>query len=136
MRVSGIQVDPADRLAGLDVQADGIEPDMRAVGVALHPDLDRRFAGEGQAGPCETGEETPADLQDTVSATASLRGHPRLVGLRHMPQHHMRMGLLDAGMPGVEIDIDVVDLAAGSGEIVEALVLVGEILDPAACRPC
>ena len=46
-----------------------------------------------------------------------------------MPQHHVRMGLLDPGMAGVEVDIDMVDLAARRGEIIEALVLVGQVLD-------
>src|SRR3546814_16071306 len=32
-------IDPAHRLAGLDEQADGVEPDMRAVGIASHLDL-------------------------------------------------------------------------------------------------
>src|SRR5215213_380437 len=41
MRVSGIPIDPTDRLAGLDVKADRIEPYMRAIWLALHPDLDR-----------------------------------------------------------------------------------------------
>jgi hypothetical protein len=40
MRVAGIPVDPADGPPWLDVKADRVEPYMRAVRFALHPDLD------------------------------------------------------------------------------------------------
>jgi hypothetical protein len=66
MGVAKIQVDPADSLAWLDMETDRIEPDMRAVGIAVHPDLDW-LVGQQQPGPCQTGEETPASPQD-VSA--------------------------------------------------------------------
>jgi hypothetical protein len=56
--VSGVQIDPADRLTRLDALADWIEPHMRAIRVALHPDLDR-FTGERKTGPYQTGEDTP-----------------------------------------------------------------------------
>ncbi len=128
MGVPRIEVDPADRLARLDAKADRIEPDVRAVRIALHPDLDC-LSGEREPGPCETGEETPADPQDMSARRASLRRHPRLVGLRDVPQDDMGMGLLDTGVAGVEVDVHMVDLAAGRGEIVEALVLVREVLD-------
>jgi hypothetical protein len=43
--------------------------------------------------------------------------YSRLIGGGNMPQDDMRMRLLHAGMPGVEIDIDMVDIAAGRGEV-------------------
>src|SRR4051794_17186907 len=49
------------------------------------------------------------------------RGHARLVGLRHMPEHDVVVRLLDPGVAGVEIHVDMVDLAARGGEIVELL---------------
>ena len=128
MGVARVQVDPADRLARLDAEADRIEPDMRAIGIALHPDLDR-FRGERKPGPCQTGEEAPADLQDMSARDHHFAATRCLVGLRNVPQDDMRMGLLDPRMAGVEVDVHMIDLAAGRGEIVEALVLVGEVLD-------
>src|SRR5215217_3059780 len=67
MRVAGVKVDPVDRLARLNVDPDRVEPDVRSVGVALHQDLHRSFARKGRTGNCETGEETPAELE-SVSA--------------------------------------------------------------------
>src|SRR5690348_667461 len=45
------------------------------------------------------------------------RSHARLVGLRHVPEHHVVVRLLHPGVAGVEIHVDVVDLAARGCEI-------------------
>src|SRR3954469_2137866 len=45
------------------------------------------------------------------------RSYARLVGLRHMPEHDVVVRLLDPGVASVEVHGDVVDLAAGRGEI-------------------
>ena len=63
MGIPRVQVDPADRLTRLDAKANRVEPDLRAVRIALHPDLDC-LSGEWEPGPCQTGEESPADPQD------------------------------------------------------------------------
>lgn len=60
---------------------------------------------------------------------SSLSGHPGLVSLRYMPEHDMRVRLLDARMPSIEVDVDMINLATGGGEIVEALVLVRKVFD-------
>jgi hypothetical protein len=62
--VSGIPVDSPDDLARLDPDSYRIEPDIRAIGIPLHPDLDRP-PGPEQARRRQTGEESSADLQHT-----------------------------------------------------------------------
>jgi hypothetical protein len=50
------------------------------------------------------------------------------IGRRDMPQYDVDMRLLDARMAGIVVDIDMVDIPAGRGQILEALVRI-EILD-------
>ena len=62
MRIARIAVRPADRLAWLDVDAERVEPDVRAVCLAPHGDLDDLSASAGRRPDDEGGEETPAGL--------------------------------------------------------------------------
>src|SRR5690606_32503936 len=60
--IAGIAIGPADRLAGLDMNADRIVPHMRAVTLALHGDLDRVVGQDECRSGDEGGEDTPTDL--------------------------------------------------------------------------
>ena len=128
VRVAGIAVGPTDRLAGLHEHPDRVEPDLRAVGVALHADLDSisRVADRGGREPAR---RSPPPIRRKCRRVGILlgRSHARLVGLRHMPEHDVVVRLLDPGVAGIEVHRDVVDLAAGRGEVVE-LLLSGDVL--------
>src|SRR5687768_11282730 len=63
VRIAGIHVRPPHCLAGLNEQADRLEPDQRAVFVTAHRNIDC-FRAPGRRDPeGQSGEDTPADPQ-------------------------------------------------------------------------
>src|SRR3954469_1307970 len=74
-------------------------------------------------GATDAARSKPPPVRRTCRRVSILfgRGHARLVGLRHVPEHHVVVRLLHSRVACIEIHRDVVDLAARRREIVELL---------------
>src|SRR5690242_6262504 len=64
-------------------------------------------------GATDAARSKPPPVRRTCLRVSILlrRGHPGLVGLRHVPEHDVVVRLLHSGVAGVEVHVDVVDLA-------------------------